>query len=317
MTSRVACITGVGRKNGIGRALALRLAEDGWDIAFSYWSPYEERMSLGGAPSDPADIAKEIRATGRRVLALEGDLADPATPARLLAEANATLGPVSALVLSHSESVDSTILDTTIESFDRHFAVNVRAAWLLIAAFADRSSRRRSDRRAHQRSRRGEPPVWGEQGRTRSHRDRRSTRARPARHSGERPEPGPDRHRVDDRRNARTWNDPAADRPIGNTEGHRDVVSFLVSPKGPWISGQLLKSDGGFSVLDDVVAHPGLASAHPSHDGVGSTRSAVIVATIMSPISRRCESCSSGSSMSRRRSRRTCAGSRHGSTRTR
>jgi 3-oxoacyl-[acyl-carrier protein] reductase len=39
---------------------------------------------------------------------------------------------VTVLVLCHCESVDSSILDTTLESFDRHFAVNARATWLLI-----------------------------------------------------------------------------------------------------------------------------------------------------------------------------------------
>jgi 3-oxoacyl-[acyl-carrier protein] reductase len=45
-------------------------------------------------------------------------------------------GPLEARVLSHAESVDSGALDTTAESFNRHYAVNVRAGWLLVAAFA-------------------------------------------------------------------------------------------------------------------------------------------------------------------------------------
>jgi 3-oxoacyl-[acyl-carrier protein] reductase len=39
--------------------------------------------------------------------------------------------------MSHCESVASSILDTTVDSWDRHFAVNARAAWLLIKAFAE------------------------------------------------------------------------------------------------------------------------------------------------------------------------------------
>jgi NAD(P)-dependent dehydrogenase (short-subunit alcohol dehydrogenase family) len=38
--------------------------------------------------------------------------------------------------MSHCESVNSGVLDTSVESFDRHYAVNVRASWLLIAGFA-------------------------------------------------------------------------------------------------------------------------------------------------------------------------------------
>ncbi len=54
--------------------------------------------------------------------------------------------------MSHCESVDSSILDTTVESFDRHYAVNVRATWLLIAAFA-RQLDRQLDRLDQQRDR--------------------------------------------------------------------------------------------------------------------------------------------------------------------
>jgi 3-oxoacyl-[acyl-carrier protein] reductase len=65
-----------------------------------------------------------------------GDLEDPAVPAEVVNSSAEHLGGLDALVMSHAESVDSGILDTTVESFDRHYAVNVRATWLLIAAFA-------------------------------------------------------------------------------------------------------------------------------------------------------------------------------------
>ncbi len=45
-------------------------------------------------------------------------------------------GPIQALVLSHAHDIESGIIDTTAESFDRHIAVNARASLLLIAAFA-------------------------------------------------------------------------------------------------------------------------------------------------------------------------------------
>jgi NAD(P)-dependent dehydrogenase (short-subunit alcohol dehydrogenase family) len=45
---------------------------------------------------------------------------------------------VTALVMCHCESVASGLLDTTVESFDRHFAVNARAVWLLIREYATR-----------------------------------------------------------------------------------------------------------------------------------------------------------------------------------
>jgi 3-oxoacyl-[acyl-carrier protein] reductase len=42
--SRVALLTGVGRRRSIGTGLALGLARDGWDLALAYWSPYDDRL---------------------------------------------------------------------------------------------------------------------------------------------------------------------------------------------------------------------------------------------------------------------------------
>ena len=43
----VALVTGVGRTVGIGAGIARRLAASGWDIAFTYWTAYDERMDWG------------------------------------------------------------------------------------------------------------------------------------------------------------------------------------------------------------------------------------------------------------------------------
>ena len=67
---------------------------------------------------------------------IPSDLEDPESASSLVGLAVERLGPLQALVLSHCEGVRSGVLDTSVESFDRHYAVNVRASWLLIAAFA-------------------------------------------------------------------------------------------------------------------------------------------------------------------------------------
>jgi 3-oxoacyl-[acyl-carrier protein] reductase len=127
-----ALITGVGRRRGIGAGLAAGLAADGWDLALSYWRAYDERLGLEGSPDDPQSLAEELSAQGVQVELMPVDLADPGGPDRLIKQA----GSVDALVMSHCESVDSSLLTTTVESFDRHYAVHVRATWLLVAAFA-------------------------------------------------------------------------------------------------------------------------------------------------------------------------------------
>ena len=62
-----ALMTGVGRRRGIGAGIAAGLAADGWDLALSYWHPYDERLGLAGAPDDPDRLADDLRGRGRRV----------------------------------------------------------------------------------------------------------------------------------------------------------------------------------------------------------------------------------------------------------
>jgi 3-oxoacyl-[acyl-carrier protein] reductase len=133
----VVLVTGVGRRVGIGAGIAERLAATGWDVAFTYLSRYDDRMPWGQDTAARDEITEVLEKHGARVFTVEGDFEDTAAPAEVFRATNEALGPVQALVMSHCESVDSGILDTTIESFDRHFAVNARAGWLLIKAFAE------------------------------------------------------------------------------------------------------------------------------------------------------------------------------------
>jgi 3-oxoacyl-[acyl-carrier protein] reductase len=129
-------LTGVGRRRSIGSGLALGLAEDGWDLVLNHWAPYDERLACERGEHDTEDVAAECRRRGSQVEVMPADLAAIGTPARLVETASA-LGDLRGLVMSHCESVASSVLDTTVESWDRHFAVNARAVWLLIKAFAE------------------------------------------------------------------------------------------------------------------------------------------------------------------------------------
>ena len=118
--SRAALVTGVGRLAGIGAGIARGLAEDGWDLALSYWHPYDDRLGLGRSEDDLDVLTAQVRDLGRTAVLVPADLEDVPSAAGLVDRAAAELGPLTGLVLSHAESVDSGVLDTTVESFDRH-----------------------------------------------------------------------------------------------------------------------------------------------------------------------------------------------------
>src|SRR4051812_22775546 len=128
--SKAALVTGSGRLNNIAAGIAFRLADDGWNLALGYWRPPDL------TDDEPEQLAAQLRSRGVTVALFHSDLFDSGVPDRLVTDAAAAVGPLSGLVLSHAESRDSAILDTTAESFDRHMAINARASWQLIAAFA-------------------------------------------------------------------------------------------------------------------------------------------------------------------------------------
>jgi 3-oxoacyl-[acyl-carrier protein] reductase len=216
----VALVTGGARPNSIAAAIAPRLEADGWDVATS-------DLGEGEYPCD---------------------LATTEGPEALVDAVRRDRGPVGALVLSHAHDELSGILDTRAESFDRHVAVNARAGLLLIAAFARQVPEDggvvvalTSDATT------GNLPYGASKGAL----DRIViSAARELGHLGisaNAVNPGP----VDTGwMNDATRQALAADQPLGRLgtpTDVADVVAFLVSGPGRWVSGQLLHVDGGFS----------------------------------------------------------------------
>jgi len=125
MSEGAALVTGGARR--MGRAMVLRLAEAGHDVAIHCLSGREEAEALAG----------EVRALGPKAAVLPADLLDESATETLVSRAAEALDqPLTVLVNNASIFEHDTIATATRESWDRHLESNLRAPFLLIQHFA-------------------------------------------------------------------------------------------------------------------------------------------------------------------------------------
>jgi 3-oxoacyl-[acyl-carrier protein] reductase len=216
----LALVTGAARQNSIAAGIVKELISEHWTVATS-----------------------DLQNANYNV-----DLEDGQAPAQLIRSVVADHGPISALILSHAHDVESGILDTTVESFDRHVAVNARASLMLIAEFARQIP---TDGGAivalTSDATTGNLPYGASKGALDRLVISAARELAPLGISANALNPGPiDTGWMTDevRRSI------VADQPSGRLGEPRDVakyVAFLVSPAGRWVTGQLLHADGGYS----------------------------------------------------------------------
>lgn len=124
LSGRVALVTGASR--GIGKALALRLAQEGADVVIAAKS----EQSTERLPGSIHETADEIRALGRRALAIPTDVRDEEAIRRMVDRAVEEFGRLDILVNNAGAIWLQPVLQTPAKRFDLVMAVNVRAAYL-------------------------------------------------------------------------------------------------------------------------------------------------------------------------------------------
>ncbi|MCR9087363.1 MAG: SDR family oxidoreductase [Rhodobacteraceae bacterium] len=123
--TRRALVTGAGKR--LGRAMALALAEDGYDVAVHY-------ASSGDAAEEVVGLIREM---GRQAVALEANLLDEAQVAPLVGRAAEALGgPIHVLVNNASIFEHDDLSSATRTSWDRALESNLRAPVVLTQALA-------------------------------------------------------------------------------------------------------------------------------------------------------------------------------------
>ena len=139
---RRALITGASVR--LGRAMALDLAEQGWDVAIHY------RKSRETAE----ETADACRANGAKAVTVQADLEDEAETAALVAQAADSLhGPLDTLINNASRFENDTIETMTLDSWQKGMGSNLRAPVKLSQDFAAQAPRAETDAKGEARAR--------------------------------------------------------------------------------------------------------------------------------------------------------------------
>ena len=122
LSGRVALVTGASR--GIGRAIALALAEAGAAVAVNYRT----------RAADALAVVADIQALGRRAVAVGADVSDGSAVADMVSRVTTELGAVDVLVNNAGIAIIRGIDDLTEADFDTTIAVNLKSAFLCTKA---------------------------------------------------------------------------------------------------------------------------------------------------------------------------------------
>jgi len=228
---RVAVVTGVGRRAGIGFAIARRLLDDGYRVLAQSWPESE--------------TAGELEAEF-----VTADFTDPEAPARVIDAAIAAFGRVDVLVANHARDSSQTLDEVTASELDVTFAVNTRATVLLVKAFAAACG---ADGRVilftsgqHLGPMASELPYTISKGAihqmTRSLADAVADRGITV--NAINPGPNDTGWPSDELREQLTPLFPAG--RWGRPSDIAPVVAWLASPESAWVTGQVIDAEGGF-----------------------------------------------------------------------
>jgi len=119
---KIALVTGAGRR--VGRALALALGDAGCRVAVHY----------GQSEQDANETAALIQSMGSEAITIKADFEDPRQVESLAESVHDQLGPIEILINNASIFDKINLADISVDNWDRHLAINLRAPFLLAQA---------------------------------------------------------------------------------------------------------------------------------------------------------------------------------------
>lgn len=245
MTTSIKTAIVTGGSGGIGRAVALRLAKDGFAVVVNY---------AGNAAKAEAVVA-EIKANDRQAIAVQADIANAAEVARLFKETLDTLGAIDVVVNCAGIMPLSPIAKGDVEVFDRVISINLRGTFLILAQAAQHVSTGGRIIAFSSSVLAKSFPTYGPyiaakagvEGLVRVLNN--ELRGRNVTVNAVAPGPVATDLFLKDKTQAQIeqFSKLAPLERLGQPEDIANVVSFLAGPDGAWVNGQVLRANGGFA----------------------------------------------------------------------
>ena len=123
LSGKVALVTG--SSQGIGAAIAVRLAQEGADIVINYHSH----------PEEADGVKKQVEATGRRAIAVGADLGNVASVNQLIADSVSGLGKLDILVNNAGVEKNASFWDVAEKDYDLVLNTNLKGPFFATQAF--------------------------------------------------------------------------------------------------------------------------------------------------------------------------------------
>jgi 3-oxoacyl-[acyl-carrier protein] reductase len=246
LSGKCAVVTGGSR--GIGRAIALRLATQGADVAFSF----------RGNAAAAEETAAAIRALGRRALPVQGDVSDPESADALIKAALEAFGKVDILVNNAGITRDDLIMRMSIDAWRSVLETNLFGAFYAIKAVTRPMLKARSGRIVNITSVSGQAGQTGQANYSAAKAGLIGLTKATARELASRGitcnavAPGFVLTELTQDLPQALQDEITSRTPLGRfgtTEEIADAVAFLASDEAAYITGQVLAVDGGLVMM--------------------------------------------------------------------
>jgi 3-oxoacyl-[acyl-carrier protein] reductase len=144
LENKIAIVTGASRSKGIGTAVCRSLASLGADIFFTHWRAFDEAEGNGREQEWPEHLRKELENLGVRASHMEADLAKPEMPALIMDQVEKVFGTPSIVINNATYELSTNFRNMDKNTLDQHYAVNIRGTILLTTEFAKRFENKHS-----------------------------------------------------------------------------------------------------------------------------------------------------------------------------